>query len=193
MRAFTQLCQKANFSLFNDAITIYPKPDGRTHTELMFDWSKSEQISVEVECFPQKVEKEVMRHTGELGIKRFVHHRDLDHGQYHLDGFSMDDFHIHVQFATTIDAPKLQKILNAFVKYGFLSQDENTSFIAAYAEANELEEARPRSASESRAKESVLSSDSRFFSPHTLISDTPPAAASAVPTEPSTSCPTPFL
>jgi hypothetical protein len=139
MRAFTHLCQKANISLFNDTITLYPKLNGNTHTETVIDYETLSSVCIQVGCVYEEAHEAISPRADRLGIKRFIHRDDPDHAQYHMDKFTMDDMHYHAQFAKTIDKLKLIEILTAFVKYDLLSSAEKESFISAYDLANELE------------------------------------------------------
>ena len=148
MRAFTHLCQKANISLFDDTITLYPKLNGNTHTETVIDFSTLNSICIQVGCVYKEVREAISTHADNLGIKRFIHRDDPLHARYHMDNFTMDDKHYHAQFAKTIDKLKLIEILTAFVKYDLLSSTEKESFIEAYEIASELESEALKVASE---------------------------------------------
>ena len=151
MRAFTHLCQKANISLFDDTITLYPKLNGNTHTETVIDFSTLNSICVQVGCVYKEVRKTISLQEDNLGIKRYINRDDPLHARYHMDNFTMDDRHYHAQFAKTIDKSKLIEILTAFVKYDVLSSAEKESFIKAYDVASELESEALKVASETVA------------------------------------------
>ncbi|WP_454781168.1 hypothetical protein [Legionella sp. WA2022007384] len=138
-KAFTHLCKKVNLSLYDNTLTVYPKPDlqklppVKDELSLLFLllFSKMDCVSAEVDTF-------FMERANELGVYRFVHRDDLDHYLYHQDGFQMDDNHYHAQFAISIDERKLDSILDILQKYSIISEDEHTSFVKAYHDANTI-------------------------------------------------------
>ncbi|CAM3032517.1 Uncharacterised protein [Legionella steigerwaltii] len=141
-KAFTHLCKKVNLSLYDNTLTVYPKPDrtkspslpqAQNELELLFLllFSKMDCVSAEVNDF-------FMTRQNELGVYRFVHRDDADHYLYHQDGFKMDDDHYHAQFAISINEGKLDSILGTLEKYSIISPEEHTSFVKAYHDANTL-------------------------------------------------------
>ncbi|WP_131794858.1 hypothetical protein [Fluoribacter gormanii] len=140
-KAFTHLCKKVNLSLYNDTLTVYPKPSlqqsslppVKDELSLLFLllFSKMNCSSAEVGNF-------FMQRSNELGVYRFVHREDADHYLYHQDDFEMEDDHYHAQFAITINEGKLDSILDVLQKYSIISEEEHKSFVKAYHEANTI-------------------------------------------------------
>ncbi|PWY54792.1 hypothetical protein DGG96_14920 [Legionella qingyii] len=140
-KAFTHLCKKVNLSLYNDTLTVYPKPSlqqsslppVKDELSLLFLllFSKMNCVSAEVNNF-------FMHRSNELGVYRFVHRDDADHYLYHQDDFEMEDDHYHAQFAIAINEGKLDSILDVLQKYSIISEEEHKSFVKAYHEANAI-------------------------------------------------------
>ncbi|MCW8400196.1 hypothetical protein OQJ26_15535 [Legionella sp. PATHC038] len=141
-KAFTHLCKKVNLSLYNDTLTVYPKPD--LSKSLPLPPVKNELsllfllLFSQMDCVSAEVDHFFMERKNELGVYRFVHRDDPDHYLYHQDNFKMDDNHYHAQFSISIDEKKLDSILSTFEKYSIISTDEHTRFIKAYHDANTL-------------------------------------------------------
>ncbi|KTD54753.1 hypothetical protein [Legionella quateirensis] len=124
---FTQLCAKANFSLFGNTLTIYPKLNGVTLG--VFD-PRADTANRELnEAWPR------------LGSKYCIHHNHPKHGQLHQDNFTRENWHTHVEFVEVIDENKLTQILKEFVQVTFITEQEKNRFIKTYKQANQLSQA----------------------------------------------------
>ncbi|KTC79999.1 hypothetical protein Lche_2019 [Legionella cherrii] len=139
-KAFTHLCKKVNLSLYNDTLTVYPKPDLSKSLPLP---PVKDELSLlflllfsQMDCVSAEVDHFFMERKNELGVYRFVHRDDPDHYLYHQDSFKMDDNHYHAQFSVSIDEKKLDSILTTFEKYSIISNEEHTRFLQAYHDAN---------------------------------------------------------
>jgi hypothetical protein len=137
-KAFTHLCKKVNLSLYDNTLTVYPKPSLalppiRDELSLLMVLLFSQ-----MDCVSAKVNEFFDMEKNELGIYRFVHRDDSDHNLYHQDSFSLDDNHYHAQFAKSIDEFKLEDILAILEKHALITSEENKSFLSAYHVANKL-------------------------------------------------------
>ncbi len=116
MKAFTQLCKKANFSLHKDVITVYYKPPAYTRETIAAsrDLNTIQNIS-------------------------FLQNNGRNHSQYHCDDFSQDLEHRHLQFPQDIDENKLKEVLAVFSKNKVISIEEEKKFILSYRNSNLLQ------------------------------------------------------
>jgi hypothetical protein len=132
MPAFTQLCEKFNFSLFDDAITIYPKDSGKRQMRMFTDGFSI--FAKEMECNKFLIESKL--NANDIDAERFVYRTDVDHDRYHQDGFVWDDTHYHAKFDARITEEKLEQVLGVFAKYGLINANEKRQFQDAFAHAN---------------------------------------------------------
>lgn len=144
MRAFTQLCEKVNISLFDDTITLYPKKNGKKQPVIacrLIDNSNKFFPMME-ECMYEETTKVIRRIIQEnaLDISRFVLYDEDNHARYHDDNFDQKDTHYHVLFPQTIDEIKLEKILCFFVENELLSSIEKGQFLESFKKANTIDE-----------------------------------------------------
>jgi hypothetical protein len=132
MPAFTQLCEKFNFSLFDDAITIYPKDSGKRQMRMFTDGFSI--FAQEMECNEFLIETKL--NPNEIGASRFVYRDDVDHDSYHQDSFVWDDTHYHARFNARITEQKLEQVLGVFENYGLIDANEKRQFQDAFGQAN---------------------------------------------------------
>ena len=120
-KAFTHLCNKVNISLYNDTLTVYPKPSPTQTTPAIMDFETYiMKAFYGMNCNSIKVNKLFIHNKNELGIARFIHREDTDHYLYHQDGFNRDSDHYHAQFKNIINEAKLEEILTILEKYSII-------------------------------------------------------------------------
>ncbi|WED43105.1 hypothetical protein [Legionella cardiaca] len=135
-RAFSQLCEKANFSIFNNTFTIFPKPTGKKRVPFQSIWG---QICLEINTYAFD-DEESNKLLLEADVLRWVHREDADHHLFHQDGlFDIEEDHYHAQFALPIDEEKLMQILGVLKKYNVIKETEEAQFIENFHLANCLD------------------------------------------------------
>lgn len=112
MTAFTHLCKKANISLHDNTITLYPKRKG----------------TKKIGYYPEV--SRASRHHAELGKKvTFIRRKDVGHDHFHQDVFDRENQHFHMQFERTIDEPDLRDILDFLLRHKVITSQEKESFL----------------------------------------------------------------
>ena len=124
---FTQLCAKANFSLFGNTLTIYPKLNGVPLNER--------------DLRADEANKELNQAWQHLGKKYCILRNHPRHGLLHQDSLTRENWHTHIEFEEVIDENKLTQILNEFVKVSFITEQEKNRFIKTFKQANQLSQA----------------------------------------------------
>jgi hypothetical protein len=137
-KAFTHLCKKVNLSLYNDTLTVYPKPSFALPPVRDEFSMLMVLLFSQMDCVSAKVNEFFDMEKNELGIYRFVHREDVDHNLYHQDSFNLEDNHYHAQFAKSIDEIKLEDILAILEKHSLITSEEHKSFLSTYHAANTL-------------------------------------------------------
>lgn len=123
-RAFTQLCKNANFSLFGNTLTIYPKWQGVT-------------IDTYDSHVPDAV-KSINAAWKKLGDKIEIRQSHPTHNDFHQDDFVRKDWHTHIQFKEILNENKLRAVLDELVISQLITTEEEDQFLYAYRQANEL-------------------------------------------------------
>ncbi|CEK12021.1 hypothetical protein [Legionella hackeliae] len=141
-RAFSQLCKKANFSIFNDTLTIYVKPNGEYEERLILDHKIGGFRSVQEPCYyiserdKYTTERRLM---DELGVIQWVKLEHDGHHLLHQDAFDREGRHSHAKFKKVIDEPFLIEIVEVLKRSGYISHEEETQFIDNFNLANRLD------------------------------------------------------
>lgn len=130
-----------NLSISYDALTVYTKFEltkpiascMKTCNELDFIHC-NENLTEKAEHF--KKARFIIR-SNNLAFDRNVHREDHDHPLYHQEnaeiGFREDDEHFHIKFSVLLSYDHLELILETFVKYELIDDNEKNELLLLFA------------------------------------------------------------
>lgn len=115
MKAFTHLFQKTIFSVMDDTLTIYEKPN---YPELSNIINKMDD--------------------NRFGITHYFNGFESIHSTLHQDGMDRSLTHFHAHFKETLSLNNLMPLLNYLAYHNILTYTEINQFISDFKQANEL-------------------------------------------------------
>lgn len=137
-QALTIKCQNISLSLTYDGLTIYPNYDGyEIRNSIGFalneccEWifGKFSERKPKYKVHLDTVDVGVTKIGEALNVQRYVQRHEDDHDLYHRDAFPMEDVHYHLKFSAPVTRDQLQQMLNIFMRYYLVSDQESAAII----------------------------------------------------------------